>query len=191
MNKIFHAIIYVLVCGVMLSHTTAPISFYDLKLQDIEDKAINMASFKGKKVLVMLVSGAAADSAAIRELYAFSKMYAVNVLIVPSLESGYKSDFKAFLKTTVGQSSKNLFITKAAYTKKASLADQSALLYWLTHKEQNTHFDYDATAAGQKFFIDESGELFSILDAKQSLTGKVVQRIMGRSKTGFPSEKAK
>jgi hypothetical protein len=98
---------------------------------------------------------------------------------MPSFEDGYSeadsNKVAYYYRMVMGRT---ITISKGMYTRKTSRGKQHSLFAWLTHADQNGHFDSDATGAGEKFFINENGELYGIVSAKGELNNKLMDRMV-------------
>jgi glutathione peroxidase-family protein len=158
------------------------VDFYTLEIAKLGDGTKSMEDYRGKKVLVVILpaSRTASDSALLRRIDSLSLQYAssLSVLAIPSIEDGYSSGASSELAGFYGSLlNPGVTIATGVHTRKGSVG-QHPLLRWLTHEAENTHFDYDVAGAGQKFFINERGELYGVVDVKVELTERVMGRLM-------------
>jgi glutathione peroxidase-family protein len=121
----------------------------------------------------------------------FCKKYKDSAVIIgiPSLEDGYTEGNKAVVKKRLNSNKVCFLLTEAMTTRKASGAQQSPLMQWLTNKDLNTHFDQDAKGAGHKFFVDETGELYGVMPPAAPLSHPIFDRIMSRPRKFASSPK--
>ena len=64
------------------------------------------------------------------------------------------------------------------YTRKTSTGLQEPLFYWLTHPDENGHFEEETQGVGQKFFTNEEGILFGVVGPEKELSYLLIQRML-------------
>lgn len=170
------------------SFSLQPKSIYTIPFNDINNQKVNLFPYMGKKMVFITLSGKEADST-MKQLSAFCMKYKDSTVIIGVLskEDGYSDAEKKAVKARYNGKMPGLILTEGMYTRNTSTG-QSALMQWLTHKEQNLHVDREVTEAGCKFFIDEGGMLYGALGAHFTLTSPFIQRVM--SKPGRPGTSA-
>lgn len=175
------AILLVGVFG-MLSFTFQVKTIYDINIRDVNGQNLELKKFKGKKLLFIIISGNETDSS-LKKLFSFYSKYKKDAFFIgiPSFEDGYAVANKQAIKKKYKDHKIEIEITEGMYTKKTS-ANQSELMKWLTHKEQNLYFSNEVTGSGQKFFIDETGHLYAVMVPQIPLHSVVFERILGRPK---------
>ncbi|OQP54573.1 hypothetical protein A4H97_21630 [Niastella yeongjuensis] len=171
----------------LFSFFLPPKSIYTVPFNDINNQKVNLFPYMGKKIVFITLSGKEADST-LEQLSAFCRRYKDSTVIIGvlSIEDGYNEAEKKAIKASYNSKMPGLMLTEGMYTRNAS-KDQSGLMQWLTHKEQNLRVDKEVTEAGCKFFIDEGGVLYSALGAHFPLSSLFVQRIMSKPKRPRPS----
>ena len=66
------------------------------------------------------------------------------------------------------------------HVSKTAGTSQASLFQWLTHKEENRHFDQDVAGTGYKFFVDETGRLYAVLGPGIRLSSPVINKILSK-----------
>jgi len=156
--------------------------FYGIPLKNLDGNKIELASFRGKKVLFILLPMSDQDTAVrISDISHLQTTYQKTLVIigVPSVEAGYKSGDANKWKKTFRDAGANFVIAEGMKVTKGDR--QSPLFEWLTNKAMNHHFDRNVQGAGSKCFVDESGELYAVIGPKLALTDPLVDRILGRA----------
>jgi glutathione peroxidase-family protein len=170
--------IFLLTIGVVLSYIVqAQTSIYDQPVNDIEGNAISLTNYSGKKLLLIVLPLAEADTSVQQQLLRLQQRYDSSLLQVVGLvamEEGYDSMNKA----SIQQQYSGLLLTEGMYVRKSAGSNQAALLQWLTNKDNNQHFDEDAAEAGKKFFVSEDGRLYALLGGSTSLDARIVDKIV-------------
>ncbi len=159
---------------------TAPDSY----LQTLSDDSIKLSQFQGKKVMIIVlpVSHTAEDSIILVNLETTYQQYKDSVVFigVPSYEDGYadslSTDTKAWYRDTLHLT---FAITKGMYTHNRSGSEQVFLFRWLTTETMNGHFGADITTHGQKFVLNEHGELHGVYSETTMLSTKLMGIIVG------------
>jgi glutathione peroxidase len=156
--------------------------FYSFSINTANGDTLKLNDYKGKKILFMTLGPTDKDTAQCRLLRDFQKKYSDQLVVigVPSKESGCTiSDAVAIQQYFTGKNL-NIKITEPLYVGKSS-AVQSPVFAWLTHIDQNKHFDKDAQEAGYKFFIDEQGTLYAVMSNLQKLDAAVINNIVNKT----------
>ncbi len=139
----------------------SPDSIYQFKINSIDGEPINLADFKGKKILLVNTASKCGFTPQYKELEELSKKYK-NKLVVIGLpannfgnqEPGEAEDIKAFCE-------KNFGVT-FLLTEKVSVKgeDINPLFDYLTQAE-NPNFTGEVKWNFEKFLIDENGKLIN------------------------------
>lgn len=139
----------------------SPDSIYQFKLNSIDGEPINLADFKGKKILLVNTASKCGFTPQYKELEELSNKYK-NKLVVIGLpannfgnqEPGEAEDIKAFCE-------KNFGVT-FLLTEKVSVKgeDINPLFDYLTQAE-NPNFTGEVKWNFEKFLIDENGKLIN------------------------------
>lgn len=157
-------------------------SIYDIPLESINGEAVNLSNYKGRKVMFIILYANMNDSGKVNQLNAFAGKNGgkVQVIGIPPSDHGFVegSEIERVYKKINGT---NVKIIRPMKVKKSAGPGQSALTRWLTDRNFNRHFNQDVKAPGQKFFIDEKGELYAVLGDDISLTGGVIDRVVSRT----------
>ena len=147
--------------------TTQSKSFYDFSIATLDENgAINMADYKGKKILIVNVAskcGYTPQYEGLQKLY-IEHGDKVQIIGFPSnqfmgQEPGGKEDIASFCQ-------KNYGVTFPLTTKiDVKGKDQHAIYEWLTSKVYNGIDDYKVGWNFNKFLLDENGKLISLYDS--------------------------
>ena len=150
-------------------------SLYDIKINSISGEKINLADFKGKKILFVNVAskcGFTPQYDGLQELY---ELYKDKLMIigVPSnqfggQEPGTAEQIQSFCKLNYGVT---FLITEKVDVKGKN---QHPLYTWLTKKENNGVKNSSVKWNFQKYLVDENGEL---IDYYFSLTKPMSKKI--------------
>lgn len=158
-------------------------SFYDFKVTDIDGKAFDLSTLKGKKVLVVNTAskcGYTPQYAQLEELY---KKYGGDKFVIIafpennflSQEPGSNSEIKQFCTSTYGVT----FPIMAKISVKGK--DIAPLYEWLTSKDENGVMDAPVKWNFQKFMIDEKGSLVDMVPPRELPTSaKITNWIEGK-----------
>ena len=139
-------------------------SIYDFKVTDIDGKPFDMASLKGKKVLIVNTASKCGFTPQYKQLEAIYKKYGPDKFVIVGFpannfmhqEPGSNSQIKTFC-------TENYDVTFPMMSKISVKGDDIAPLYkWLTEKSQNGVLDAPIKWNFQKFMIDESGHLAGV-----------------------------
>ena len=150
-------------------------SLYNIEINSISEEKINLADYKGKKILFVNVAsecGFTPQYEGLQELYELYKDKLM-VIGVPSnqfgrQEPGTATEIQSFCKINFGVT---FLITEKVDVK----GDKQHPLYaWLTQKEQNGVKNSSVKWNFQKYLVDENGKL---IDYYFSLTKPMSRKI--------------
>jgi len=162
---IFVSLLMTLFLGAIAQNKT----LYDFKATTIEGKAFNLASLKGKKVLVVNTAskcGLTPQYGTLQKLYDTYKDRNFVIIGFPAnnfagQEPGTNTEIKEYCTLKYG-------VTFPMMSKISVKGDDIDPLYkWLTSKSLNGVVDADVQWNFQKFMIDEQGKLVGFASPKE------------------------
>lgn len=144
-------------------------SFYDFKVYDIDGKPFDLASLKGKKVLVVNTASKCGNTPQYADLEKLYEEYKDKNFVIIGFpannfmgqEPGTNEQIKNFCSTEYGVT----FPMMSKISVKGK--DTDPLYKWLTSKELNGKMDSEVTWNFQKYMIDENGELAGYANPKE------------------------
>jgi glutathione peroxidase len=145
-------------------------SFYDFKVQTIDGDEFDMASLKGKKVMVVNTASKCGFTPQYKDLESLYKKFGGEKFVIigfpannfMSQEPGTNSEIKEFC-------TKNYGVSFPMMSKISVKGDDMAPLYqWLTQKSQNGVMDSNVQWNFQKYLIDEKGNLVNVIPPKEN-----------------------
>jgi glutathione peroxidase len=143
-------------------------SFYDFKVKDIEGKDFDLASLKGKKVLVVNTAskcGLTPQYEQLQELY--EKYGDKNFTIIGFPANNFAQQEPGSNKEIEEFCTKNYGVTFKMMEKISVKGDDMHPLYqWLTQKSKNGVLDSEVGWNFQKYLIDEKGNLVKMIAPK-------------------------
>jgi len=157
-------------------------TFHDFTVKDIDGKEFDLASLKGKKVLVVNVASKCGLTPQYEDLQALYDKYKdrnFTVIGFPAnnfagQEPGTNAQIKEFCTLNYGVT----FPMMDKISVKGK--DQAPVYNWLTHKSENGKIDQEVTWNFQKFMIDEEGNLVDVVQPKESpMSEKIIKWITG------------
>ena len=155
---------------------TATQSVYDIKINSLQGKPIDLGRFKGKKVLIVNVASKCGFTPQYRGLQALQDKYKESLVIIGvpcnqfgEQEPGNASDIQEFCKANYGVS---FLMTEKIDVKGAN---QHPLYAWLTEKSLNGKQTTTIKWNFQKYLIDENGDF---LDYFYSITSPSSSRLL-------------
>jgi len=153
----------------------APESLYDIEINSLQKKPIDLNAFKGKKILFVNVASKCGFTPQYRELQALHEKYDGEVVLIGvpcnqfgKQEPGTSDEIQEFCQVNYGV---DFLITEKLDVKGAN---QHPLYAWLTKKALNGKKDSSVKWNFQKYLVDENGEF---LDYFYSLTKPMNSRI--------------
>ena len=145
-------------------------SLHSFKTQTIDGKEFDLASLKGKKVLVVNTASKCGLTPQYKELEAlYNKYKDRNFVIIGfpannflSQEPGTNDEIKEFCTINYGVTFP--MMTKISVKGK----DQDPIYQWLTQKSENGKMDASVSWNFQKFMVDENGNLVDVVSPRES-----------------------
>lgn len=138
---------------------TGASSIYDIKINSLEDKEINLADFKGKKVLFVNVASKCGFTGQYKDLQKLYDEYQDTLMIIASpcnqfgkQEPGDASEIQSFCERNYGVT----FLVTEKIDVKGS--NQHKLYEWLTNKNLNGKKNSSVKWNFQKYLVNEEGE---------------------------------
>lgn len=157
-------------------------SFYSFKTNTIDGKPFDLASLKGKKILVVNTASKCGNTPQYEKLQTLYDEYRSKNFVVIGFpannfggqEPGSNKDIQAFCTDNY----KVTFPMMEKISVKGK--DMDPIYKWLASKAENGVMDADVTWNFQKFMIDENGKLVGMLYPKESpQSDKIVNWIKG------------
>ncbi len=158
-------------------------SLHDFKTKTLEGDDFDLASLKGKKVLVVNTASKCGNTPQYAELEALYKKYGGDRFVIIGFPANN------FLKQEPGTNeeirdfcTKNYGVTFPMMHKISVKGDDMDPIYqWLTQKSQNGVMDAEVAWNFQKFMIDENGKWVDFLKHKESvISDKIDHWITGK-----------
>lgn len=175
-----HSILLLVLLLLGSSVVRAQSSIYEQAINDIDNNAIHLTDYVGKKILFVVLPLSASDTSVQQQLLRFQSRYDsshVQVIGLVAIEEGYSNDRKDSIQQQYTENiHAGLIITQGISVRKSAGSNQAALLRWLTNKDSNGHFDQDADETGRKFFVGGNGRLFAVLGAATSLDSRIADK---------------
>ena len=154
-------------------------SFYDLAINDINGKKINLAKFRGKKVMIVNVASRCGYTSQYEDLQALYEKNKdkLEIIAVPcndygSQESGSNSEIKNFCETRYGVS---FTMGSKQKIKSSPISD---LYQWLSDPKQNGWNSSLPSWNFCKYVINEDGQLTHFLRSGVNPTGNEMLEII-------------
>lgn len=161
----------------------ATMNFHQLQADDINGRAFEMASLKGRKVLVVNTASECGFTPQYKQLEALYERYKDKGLVVigfPSndfggQEPGGEEQIAAFCTRNYG-------VTFPMMAKVHTMGERQSPVYaWLTQKRLNGVQDSEVKWNFQKYLIDEDGRLVAMYPSKQDpLSPEIINRVEGK-----------
>lgn len=168
----------------MLSAVTlAQDGFYDFKVKTLEGYNFDLASLKGKKVLVVNTASKCGFTPQYEDLQALYKKYGGDDFVIIGFpannflkqEPGTNEEIREFCTKNYGVS----FPMMAKISVKGE--DIHPLYVWLTSKDKNGVMDTAVKWNFQKYLIDENGKLVDVAYSKEKPTSdRIIEWISSR-----------
>ncbi|MDC3195438.1 glutathione peroxidase [Flavobacteriaceae bacterium] len=150
-------------------------SIYDIEINSLQGKPINLSLFKGKKILFVNVASKCGFTPQYKELQKLHNIYEESLVVIGvpcnqfgKQEPGNSSEINEFCQVNYGVS---FLITEKISVKGKQ---QHPLYRWLTDKNENGRKNSSVKWNFQKYLISEDGEL---IDHYYSMTSPTSSKI--------------
>jgi len=166
-----------------LSTTNKPIkmsaskSLYDIKIDSLQGKSIDLLSYKGKKVLFVNVASKCGFTPQYKDLQKLHDEYQDSLVVIGvpcnqfgKQEPGNSEEIEEFCEVNYGVS---FLITEKVDVKGS---EQHPLYTWLTKKVENGRKNSSVKWNFQKYLIDENGELIDYYFSITSPTSSKIKK---------------
>lgn len=153
-------------------------SLYDFKVTDIEGNLYDLATLKGKKVMIVNVASKCGNTPQYADLEKLYQQYKDENFIIIGFpannflgqEPGTNEEIKRFCMTNYG-------VTFPMMSKISVKGEDMAPIYrWLTQKSENGKFDAEVQWNFQKFLIDEKGNVVDYIFPKESILSEKIKK---------------
>jgi glutathione peroxidase len=168
---------------VALAYTGMAQSIYDIGLNDIQGRSFSLTTFKGKKMMFIVLPVKEKDSAKMKELSNFILQNTGKIFVIgiPAAYETVTAKQEKEIEPMYRRKQVPPFImTQSAQVGKSAGGNQYPLMKWLTDKELNKHFNQDIKGEWQTFFVDETGMLYAVMGPEIPLTAKTITNIINR-----------
>ena len=156
-------------------------SIYDIEISSIENNAIDLSQFQGKKILFVNVASKCGFTPQYSELQKLHEVYREELVIIGipcnqfmSQEHGSNEEIAEFCQKNYGVS---FLITEKVAVKGTN---QHPLYKWLTSKELNGSTDSKVKWNFQKYLVNESGELLDVFSSNVKPNDKRITSYFGQ-----------
>lgn len=154
-------------------------TIYSFSVDGLEGGKINMADFKGKKILIVNTASKCGYTPQYKDLEVLYKKFGSKLVIIGfpannfgSQEPGSNEEIGAFCE-------KNYGVTFPMAAKISVKGDDMAPIYqWLTQKSKNGVLDAEIGWNFNKFLIDENGKMVAYFPSKVTpLSDEIVSKL--------------
>ncbi len=167
--------------GFFLIMVSMQSSIYNIQVETLEQATISISSFSGKKIVISPFNASNPDIAWLRHLDSLQMSNRkLQVIAVPANDFA-NAGSNASLSALKDSLALHLIILKSTDVKKSAGVNQNLLLKWLTHVNENGHFDVDVLAEGQMFIVSSNGILYSVLD--NDVPADILNQILNQNVT--------
>lgn len=165
-------LLLILVGMVGVVNATFAQSVHSLSIERAAGQSHSLQSYAGKRVLIIATAlDTATDLDGLAALQTKYPDLVVIELPVKQLATSSKKAARSTLSSSV------LHIDEVV----DSTSTNGELVQWLTKKEGNSHFTINKLQVGQKFFIDEAGQLYGVLPGDFKLSNPRIDAILNKT----------
>ena len=152
-------------------------SIYDIEINSLQGKPINLSLFKGKKILFVNVASKCGFTPQYKELQKLHNLYEESLVVIGvpcnqfgKQEPGNSSEINEFCQVNYGVS---FLITEKISVKGK---EKHPLYRWLTDKNENGRKNSSVKWNFQKYLISEDGELIDYYYSMTSPTSSKIKK---------------
>jgi hypothetical protein len=139
-------------------------SIYDIKISVGNEKAFELAAFRGKKILIASINPTFLSTKSNFQYWdSLQKANPTLAIVLMQTSEGTTAASKG-AEVFVPKSPESTVLTRTNSAKKEKGSGQNALMRWLTDVRLNGHFDLDVTTDAQLYFVSEAGVLYAVLE---------------------------
>lgn len=152
-------------------------SIYDIEINSLQGKPINLSLFKGKKILFVNVASKCGFTPQYKELQKLHNIYEESLVVIGvpcnqfgKQEPGNSSEINEFCQVNYGVS---FLITEKISVKGK---EQHPLYSWLTNKNENGRKNSSVKWNFQKYLLNEDGDLIDYYLSMTSPTSSKIKK---------------
>lgn len=156
---------------------SSPKSLYDVKIDSLQGKSIDLSFYKGKKILFVNVASKCGFTPQYKDLQKLYNQYQDTLVIIGvpcnqfgKQEPGSSDEIEEFCQANYGVS---FLITEKVDVKGK---EQHPLYTWLTQRAQNGRKSSTVKWNFQKYLVDEHGELIDYYYSTTSPTSSKIKK---------------
>jgi glutathione peroxidase len=160
---------------------SAQSGFYDFKVKTLEGEDFNLASLKGKKVMVVNTASKCGYTPQYKDLEEIYMQYEGKLVIIGFPANNFLNQ-EPGSALEIRQFCTDKYSVTFPLMEKISVKgkDMHPLYKWLTSKELNGVMDSEVKWNFQKYLIDENGKLVDVLYSKEKPGSEKVIAWLGR-----------
>jgi glutathione peroxidase-family protein len=156
---------------------------YDYTIITADSATHYLSEYQGKKMMIVILPATQTpeDSLYLLRIDSISQAQQAQLTIIgiPSYEDGYADDsVHTLLNWYASIIDSEVVITQGMFTHQSSDSLQNPLFTWLTHWEQNNHFEQEVGGPGEAYFINEQGELYGVFAPEAKWSDKVLNDML-------------
>jgi len=177
------SVVVLLIVCFMTIGVRAQNSVYTISINALNGSQYNLSNYTTDTLLIVLlpVKKASTEIAFLNRIDSITLAHSgtLKTIAIPSIEDGYKQDstntlinmYQQYLDT-------GIIVAQPVYTHKSSGQQQNQLFQWLTHANQNGHFNDEEPGVGSFYFIDTSGNLYAIFEPEARNSNKALNKVL-------------
>ena len=151
---------------------------YDITIHTLGGSPVSLSSFAGKKIIAFEFDANNYDQSQLLTLDTIQRSgLPVQVIGVPAKDFGSTATIQQ-IRALVQSLNLSFIITQPGYVKKSAGTNQQKIFKWVTHVNENSHFDNDADNPGQIYLISSEGVLYAMLG--RGTPNAVVKELAGQ-----------
>ena len=148
-----------------------PKTIYDFKVTALDGSQIDLAKYRGKKILIVNTASKCGNTPQYADLESMYNKYKGKLVIIGFPANNFGAQEPGTDKEISAFCTKNYGVSFPMASKISVKGDDMAPIYhWLTEKKYNRFQDSEVKWNFQKYLIDEMGNLIAVYDPKNKVT---------------------
>ena len=142
----------------------------------------SLSTYQGKPIMIVVLPSVQNDtnSSMLYSLNGLQQQFkdSITIIGIPSYEDGYADDSLENVLLWYHSILDSSFVVAQGMNSRKSSPYQSDLFHWLTHAEENGHFDQDVMGAWEKFLITRDGSLYGLISPDAPFDSNIFGEIL-------------
>lgn len=151
------------------------------KMTKSDGSLLDISSLMGKKTVIVFMQTNLCDSLWYNEYEAFTNRYygIINLIVIPMVNDD-SSQIKQVQEYFMHEERSSTWSRMKTISLKYGNVDKEQVPEYFMNRKMNRHFQIEIIRPGDKFFLDETGELYAVVGSMVSLNSSNILKILER-----------